>query len=196
MGVCDTFNCTNGLPNAVIPNCGDVDYGQAFVKFFIAKDTAASFSDETDLVNSTTWQTKLGYSASGANAVNRIVAIGDVHNGLKPAAEAETEIAPYGGDELITRKHTVTFEIKRWNKDLVDSVNQLRCVSKYKVWALTNKGYLFGGTTGWEDSSISWGGIEFAGIGAGKSKSTNTITFNAIDDSEPVLATFLKTLTN
>lgn len=196
MGVCDTYNCSEGLPNASIPNCGDVDYGQAFVKFFFAKDTAANFVDETSLTSSSAWQTRLAYTTSGANYNDRIVAFGDVHNGLKPAAEPETQLAPYGGDELITRKHTITFEVKRWNRNLIDSINAMRCTSGYKVWALTNKGYLYGGTTGFENCSIQWGGQEFAGIGNGKTKSTNTITWNSIDDSEPVEATFLKTLTN
>ena len=196
MGVCDSFDCNGGLPNVVIPNCGDVDFGQSIVKIFVAKMEATGFLDETTLATQSAWATRLAYPTSGATNTDRIVAIGDLHNGLKPAAENETEQAPYGGDELITRKHTVTFEIKRWNKALVDSVNQLRCFDDYRVWFLTNTGYLFGGVSGYENVSISWGGIEFAGIGNGKSKSSNTMSWLAKDDTEPVSATFLKNLTN
>ena len=196
MGVCDTFGCTSGIPNAVIPNCGDVDFGQAFVKLFFAKPEAANFTGESGLALQSEWATRLAYTSSGATATDRIVVMGDIHSGFKPASENETEQAPYGGDELINRKHTITFDIKRYDKQLVDSINQLRCFSKYKVWALSNTGYIFGGISGFEDCSIQWGGLEFAGIGNGKSKSSSIVTWNSKDDSEPVLAAFLKTLTN
>jgi hypothetical protein len=196
MGVCSTFDCTAGLPNVVIPNCGNVDFGQAFVKVFIALPEASSFNGESDLANSATWATRLAYTASGATKAQRIVVIGDLYSGFKPQAELETEQAPYGGDELINRKHKITFEIKKWNKQLIDSLNQLRCFGRVRVWALSNTGYIFGGETGFEDANLNLGGLEFAGIGNGQTKSTNEISWNAIDDSEPVLAAFLKTMTN
>ena len=196
-GVCDSFDCDSGLNNVVIPNCGDIDFGQKLVKIFVARPDAEDFADTTDLANQTTWETRVGYSPSDpTNGINRIVVVGDIHEGLKPAAEAETEEAPYGGDELVSRKHTVTFAIKRWNTALITSINELRCRDQYKVWLLTNTGWLFGGITGYENSSLNLGGLEFNGIGNGKSKSTNTISWYEIDDSVPVQALFLKTLQN
>lgn len=196
MGVCDSFNCSSGVPTVAIPACGDVDYGQAIVKIFIARLDSTGFNDETDFSSETTWNTKLGYSATGSSYVERIVAIGDLYNGLKPATEDETEPAPYGGDELISRKHTVTFEIKRFNRQLFDSINQLRCRNQYKMWFLTNKGYCFGDWEGYNNVSINWGSMELSGIGNGKSKSSNTMTWTAIDDSEPIYLPFLATKTN
>jgi len=194
MGVCDSFNCDSAIGTVTIPNCGDVDFGQKIVKIFVGKTDAADFADTTALATQSVWQTRL--SSTGSTAANFLVAVGDLHNGLKPAAETETQEAPYGGDELVARKHSVTFEIRRWNTTLVTSINNLRCRDQYKVWFLTNTGYLFGGITGFENTSINWGGLEFNGIGNGTGKSTNTMTYFAKDDSVPVSASFLKTLTN
>lgn len=194
MAVCDSFNCDSDIGNAVIPNCGPVDFGQKIVKIFISRTDADSFTDTTALATESTWRNRL--SASGSTSANYIVAIGDLHNGLKPAAEVETQEAPYGGDELVSRKHSATFEIRRWNAALVTSINNLRCRDQYKVWFLTNTGYLFGGITGFENTSINWGGLEMNGIGNGTSKSSNTMTYFAKDDSVPVSAPFLKTLVN
>jgi len=196
-GVCDSFDCTTGIGNVVIPNCGDVDFGQKIVKVFVARPDAANFADLTALATLSVWTTKTGYSPSDpTNGVNRIVVIGDVHNGLKPATENETEEAPYGGDELVSRKHTASFDIKRWNTALITSINQLRCRDEYKVWVLTNTGWLFGGVTGFEGASIELGGLEFNGFGNGKGKSGNKITWRAKDDSVPVYLPTLKTITN
>lgn len=194
--VCDTFNCDTGINRVNIPNCGDVDFGQKIVKIFIARMDAADFTDVTDLATEATWTTKLAINPTAVTYANRIVAIGDLHNGLKPAVDAEMEEAPYGGDELVSRKHKVTFDIKRWNAALVDSINNLRCRDQYKMWMLTNTGWLFGGVTGYENTSINWGGLEFNGIGNGKSKSSNAMSWYAKDDSKPVQTTFLKEATN
>lgn len=196
MGVCDTFNCATGIPNVVVPNCGDTNFGQAIVKIFLQRTDGNGFDDETDVVTEGTWNTKLAISPTGSTYYNRIVAIGDLHTGVKPATENETQQAPFGGDELVSRKHTVTFEIKRWNRALIDSINQLRCFSSYRAWLLTDKGYLLGGHEGYDNVSIQWGSQEFLGIGNGKTKSSNIMSWTSLDDSEPLLTTFLLTKQN
>jgi hypothetical protein len=196
MAICDTFSCTNGIGDTVIPNCGDVDYGKKIVKVFLMKTTGAGFPDVSSLIVESNWTTRMGYAATGANSVDRIVALGDLHVGIKPAAEVETEEAPYGGDELVARKHSITFEIKRWNAALITAINNLRCIDQYNFWYLTETGYLFGGIAGYPSASFVWGGLEHAGIGQGKSKSTNAVSWYSKDDSIGYLTTFLKTKTN
>ena len=154
LGVCETIDCDEGVPDVVIPNCGDIDFGQKIVKIFIARDDADNlFADTTELATEAEWDSRLAISATGATAKDRIVAIGNLHQGLKPPTEDETEEGPYGGLELVTRTHTATFEIKRWNTALITAVNLVRCRDSYRLWYLTNTGFLFGDITGFEDTS-------------------------------------------
>lgn len=194
--ICDTLDCDGGICDIDIPECGDIDFGQKIVKVFIALPEADDFNDVTDLTTEGSWQAKLALPCTGATAVNRIVEVGLVHTGLKPPTEDETEEGAYGGDELVSRKHLITFEIKRWNLELFASINEARCRETIKLWYLTNTNYLFGGITGVENVSVNWGSLQFNGIGNGKSKSDNTMSWFAKDDSIPVSTPFLANLTN
>lgn len=194
--VCDTLDCDGGICNVVIPQCVGDDFGQEIVKIFVAKNEAADFASLVDLATIGTWQTKLGYDCTGANKNDRIVVIGNLYDGVKPPSENETQPAPYGVTELVQSTHTITFAIKRWDADLIDAINDIRCRNSVKFWYLTDTGWLFGGTTGYENSSIVWGHIEHNGPGGGKVKSSNTITWKGIDQSVPVYIPTLASETN
>src|SRR3990172_246546 len=108
VSVCDSVACSDGICNVVIP-CKGTDFGKKIVKIFIARPDAADFASEVSLATQADWTTRLAISCTGATKVDRIIAIGDLHDGLKPAEETSTEEAPYGGDELTDIKSTVTF---------------------------------------------------------------------------------------
>jgi hypothetical protein len=194
--VCDDADCTDGICDVVIPQCAGLDYGQKIVKIFIAKPEAADFASVAAMAIEANWDTALGYDCTGASKDDRLVAIGDLYDGLKPASEVETEEGPYGQTELVNATHTVTFDIKRWDNALIDSINLLRCRSSLKLWYLTDTGYVFGGVTGFTEVGAIWGHIQHNGTGQGKVKSSNTLSWKDIDQSVPVLATFLKTKQN
>lgn len=186
LSVCDTLDCDSGICDVVIPACIGEDYGKRIVRVFIAKDEAADFASTTDLATEATWDTKLGYNCTGANLDNRIVSIGYVYDGVKPAEALETEPGPFGNDELVNIKDTVTFSIKKWDTTLIDSINDLRCRPTVKMWYVTDTGWVFGGVTGFENTSIVWGHIQHPGNGGGRVKSDNTMSWNQIDQSTPV----------
>ena len=194
--VCDDSDCNDGICDVIIPQCSGLNYGQKIVKIFIAKNEAADFDDVAALATESEWDDRLDISCTGASKNDRIVAIGDLYDGLKPAEATETEEGPYGQTELVNIIDTITFDIKRWDDNLIDSINMLRCLASVKFWYLTETGYLFGGITGFTNASIVWGHLQHNGTGQGKTKSSNTITWKAIDQSVPVLATFLKTKQN
>lgn len=186
LSVCDTIDCDSGICDVVIPACVGEDYGKRIVRIFIAKDEAADFASAADLATEATWDTKLGYDCTGANLDNRIVSIGYIHDGVKPAEAIETEPGPFGNDELTNIKDTVTFSIKKWDTTLIDSINDLRCRPTVKMWYVTDTGWVFGGVTGFENTSIVWGHIQHTGNGGGRVKSDNTMSWNQIDQSVPV----------
>lgn len=195
LSVCDDLDCDSGISNVVIP-CKGKDFGKRIVKFFFARDDAADFASEASLNTQADWATRLALPVTGVGSTDRIVAVGDVHDGVKPAEANTTEPAPYGGDELIESKQTVTFAIKRWDEDLIDSINSIRCFVGMKMWYLTDTGYLFGGVTGHENTSTVWGTIQHPGNGGGRVKSDNTITWISADQSVPVYNPWLATMNN
>lgn len=193
--VCDTFDCDNGICNVEIP-CKGIDFGKRIVKIFIERPDSADFTTPTSLQTQADWAARLAIDCTGANASQRIVAIGDVHDGIKPKSEVQTEPGPYGGDEETERKQSVTFNIKRWDLALFDSVNYLRCRDMFKMRYLTDTGYLFGGPGGFKNVSIMWGDLEHPGNGGGRVLSQNVMTWLQSDQSKPVYAPFLATMTN
>ena len=194
--VCDDLDCDGGICDVVIPQCTGDDFGQEVVKIFVAKSEAADFASVIDLATEATWDTKLGYDCTGANKNDRVVAIGDLYDGVIPEAERETQAAPYGVIEEVQRTRTLNFNIKRWDTALIDDINQIKCRASVKFWYLTDTGWLFGGVTGFENASIMWGDVEHNGPGGGKVKSTNVVTWKKLDLTVPVYAPFLKSKVN
>lgn len=194
MTLCSDIGCDDGIDDVEIP-CNPDDFGQMFVRVFIAKPNAASFASTTDLADQSVWDTRLGYDPTGANAEDRIVSIGEVHDGRRPAAAEETEEGPYGGDELVTAKHMATWSFKRLNAALMTRINSLRCQDRYKFWYVTDTGWVFGGVDGY-DASIMWGFIEHAGPGQGRAKTANKASWRSRTDEAPVYIPTLRKAVN
>lgn len=189
-----TSLCTGCIPKVDIPNCGDIDLGKAVVKIFVQKVAGTGFSTYADLALQSEWQTKLAIADYG-DCDDRIVAIGNLHDGQVPQAEQATEKAPYGGEELVNMNNTATWKIKRFNAALVAIIDKLRCIDTYNFWFLTNKGYLFGGLTGYQNTSIQWGNYAIEGFDT-KSGAYCTATWEDKQVYLPVSASFLADLTN
>jgi len=193
MSIC-TALCDGCIPKVAIPNCGDIDLGKSLVKIFIQKTSGSGFTNYTNLASQAEWQTKLAIADYG-DCDDRIVAIGDLHDGMVPQAEQATEVAPYGGQELINMNNTATWKIKRFNADLVATIDKLRCIDTYNFWFLTNKYYLFGGVNGYQNTSIQWSNYAIEGYDT-KSGSYCTASWEDKQVYKPVLTTFLADLTN
>jgi len=193
--VCDAVLCSDGICNVVIP-CKGTNFGKKIVKFFVARVDAADFASEASLITEADWTTRMAISCTGVTKVDRIVAVGDVHDGTKPPEETTTEEAPYGGDERTSTKQTVTFSIKRWDAALVTSINTLRCFEGLKMWYLTETGWLFGGVGGFDQVSSVWGMIQHPGTIGTRLKSDNTMSWIQEDQSVPVFTPFLATKVN
>lgn len=186
--------CTGCIGKVDIPNCGDTDLGKAIVKIFIQKTGGSGFLDYDDLVLESSWQTKLAI-ADYNDCEERIVSIGFLHDGAVPDADQTTQTAPFGGDELTNMKSTATWKIKRYDADLIETIDKLRCLNAVNFWYLTDKLYLFGGVDGYTNASIAWGNYSIEGYD-NRSGSNHTATWTGIQQHKPVLATFLKNISN
>ena len=186
--------CTGCIDKIEIPNCGDTDLGKAIVKIFIQKVSGTGFDDEADLSLEASWQSKMAIADYG-DCDDRIVSIGFLHDGVIPDGDQATIIAPFGGQELINMTNTVTFKIKRYNANLIEAIDKLRCLNAVNFWFLTDKLYLFGGLKGYTNASIAWGNYAMEGFD-NKSGSNNTVTWTGIQQHKPVLNTFLEDMTN
>lgn len=195
LNICDTFDCDAGIDN--FPElCGQgKDFGQKIVAAFLARNDADDlFADNTELTTESEWQTRLDLSPSGPNASNRIVSIKNIYTGIKPAADKETVEAPDGGTELVNMTKKLTGELQRLNEDVIDWINDARCRNPWRLWYLTNTGWLFGSPTGFSEVSILWDDIQHAGIGQGRAKVMFEMSWRGLDSPSPVYAPFLRTI--
>lgn len=189
MSICDTIDCTQGLPNAVIPNC-PTNFGTKIVAWILGDINADAFASESAMEVEANWTTRFNEPQSGDPAV-RLVILNPLHIGLKEAGDQETQEAPYGGMELVGTTQRFTAAIRYHNNDLIDAVNELRCRKSFTMWALTDMGYVLGGVTGYKRTSIQWGNMQIVGIGNGTNRNDLVAETRQVDDSTFAYTPFL-----
>lgn len=186
--------CTGCIDKVDIPNCGDTDLGKSVVKIFIQKNEGAAFIDYPDLALEASWITKMAITDYNV-CDDRIISIGDLHEGTVPDADQATETAPYGGDELVNMTNSAVWKIKRFDPALVATIDKLRCLGSVNFWFLTNRLYLFGGITGYTNTSIKWGNYAIESFDA-RSGANCVATWVGKQQYLPIYADFLKTISN
>lgn len=187
--ICDTIDCTAVLPTVRTPDCGSKDFGRQIVRVFLADADANPFSSTTDLSTLSSWQARLGNAGTGSTAT-RIVGF-LIHEGVKPAGDVETQKSPWGANEELERTQTLTGAIKYILESTITSVNQLRCKKVFTMWFVTDKDYVFGGVTGFQYVSASFGNMEIVGKGNGANKIPFMAEYFQKDDTIPYLVTGL-----
>lgn len=140
--VCTT-TCTNWIDGHAIPtNCNGVDFGFPKMVILAAPDTVFTFQSD-HLVPSV---------AEFTTAGSDIFIITPIANGVKmPNERTEITGADTGDNlpELISIMTGISGNITRFNKDVLNDLETLSCYSRLRLWFVTNKGWCFGGLTGY-----------------------------------------------
>lgn len=139
--ICSTY-CTSWLDGHAIPNdCNSVDFGFPSMVILAAPDTVFSFASD-QLVPSVSEFTTAG---------SDIFILSDIANGVKMAPELQTITGadtPDNLDEVISEMDGISGNIVRFNTDIYNDLEKLNCYKRLRMWYVTNKGYCFGGLTG------------------------------------------------
>jgi hypothetical protein len=88
--ICDTINCTDGLPTVPTPDCGGINYGRKVVRLYVGEIDANPFASTSNIQTLADWNTRLAQPSTGNTQV-RLVSLGYIYEGLKGEGEVETE---------------------------------------------------------------------------------------------------------
>lgn len=187
--VCDTINCNLILPTIPTPDCGFKDFGRQIVRVIIGDVDSDPFATTTDLTNLGIWQSRFGNASTG-DTTQRLVTF-QVHEGVKPAGDVETQKSPYGANEEIERTQMVDGMIKYITENTLNAINLVRCRKLVTMWLVTDKDYVLGGVTGFQYVTPSFGNFEVVGKGNGMNRVPFHAEWFAKDDTIPYLCTGL-----
>lgn len=135
-----TDDCDFDLPATEFASCNPETNLSQIAKIYIAKQSAASFSDWTQAGE---WATRLSNSATGADSIRPVTVVGD-----KPAPTV-TEKTISGNRIVPTeKKHVINFEIDESNATNHEFARGAKCMKQVKMWYETIGGLLFGGNDG------------------------------------------------
>lgn len=157
--VCST-ECASGVSMTAFPtDCTQIDFGFPKLVLLAASNATITAASGNDVLAVSEFQ---GYIDSGD-----IVVINDISNGIKmPSETVEITDADTADNlpEVITSKEGINGNLKRFDATTLADLEKLNCHKRLKMWYVTNKGYCFGGTTGYTVSNYfrDW---EHAGYG-------------------------------
>jgi len=135
--------CTAWIDFHAIPtSCNAVDFG--FPKMIILADPDTVITVASDhLVPSV---------AEFTTAASDVIFLNDIANGTKMIGEKQ-EITgadtPDNLPETISEIEGITGNIVRFNLDILNDLEKLNCFNRLRLWFVTNKGWCFGGQTGY-----------------------------------------------
>jgi len=140
--VCSS-TCSTWIDGHAIPtSCNAVDFGIPKMVILAAPDTTFSFASD-HLVPSV---------AEFTTAGSDIFILNDIANGVKmPSEKQELSGAdtPDNLPEVISEITGISGNIVRFNLDVLNDIEKLNCYTRLKMWYITNKGWCFGGLTGY-----------------------------------------------
>jgi hypothetical protein len=140
--VCAT-QCTSWIDAHAIPtSCNAVDFGFPKMVILSAPDTAITVASD-HLVPSV---------AEFTTAGSDVFYLNDIANGMKMDPEIQ-EISgadtPDNLPEVISEIDGISGNIVRFNLDILNDLEKLNCYKRLRMWYVTNKGWCFGGKTGY-----------------------------------------------
>lgn len=154
-----TYVCGDGLDEITSYSCG-TDFGNRIDVLFVGKDGVdfgfSGLSAGTDASIAPTvaeLQAKMGTGFTGAT---KIVAVRHITNGVRDKARS-TELSGMdtetGGSEEFDVYMSVKGSIKTLNNDVIETTQEYAQETAVRIWPVTNKGYVFGGLTGYKVAS-------------------------------------------
>jgi len=154
-----TYACGDGLDEITAYTCG-TDFGNRIDVLFIGKDGVdfgfSGLTAGTDASIAPTvaeLQAKMG---SAYTATDKIIAIRHISNGVREKTRS-TEISGMdtetGGSEEFDVYMAIKGAIKTLNNEVIEITQEYAQETSLKVWAVTNKAYIFGGLDGYKCAS-------------------------------------------
>lgn len=139
-----TCDCAGELDLPQFP-CKGIDYGYPTKLVLGDPNGALTVAGETP----TLAEIQAGINDTGED---RLIVIEEITNGQRNPGDIEQETGADTADGLADTfgiNMVVTGRIKRLDEALRTALAQLNCQSRLKMWFITNKGYIFGGKTGY-----------------------------------------------
>jgi len=154
-----TFDCSAGLTDPTTPTCA-TDYGVRIKTILFAKD------GDTVTVAGTDGPTKAEIDT--AVAADTVVVLKGITNGKREfinwAAEFSGDDTESGGVEARDAIMGITGMVKRVDETVLTALELLNHFTTVRCWIITEKNYLFGGTTGYLVSPV-FQPLELGGFG-------------------------------
>jgi len=132
-------DCDSLVPEVLYDFCGpNYDFGQ-ITKLYVAKQSAASFTDVSDLSE---WLARLSDDGTADDDIRTLNVIGS-----KEAPDSSEIQISLKRTIRTPKKHTVSVKIEETNLTNYEFMRAMDCGGTYKVWYESGK-YLYGGTEG------------------------------------------------
>ncbi len=144
-----TCGCAEGLMVSSIPDdCNSIDFGYPYLIAIQNKDannvTNNSFAGASPTVG------ELEALALLTNQLH-VSFIGPFTNGQKTEKSRETQSGADtidGLENVISQTIAITGKLKYLDETVICDLADLNCYTRVRIWYITSKGYIFGGTTG------------------------------------------------
>lgn len=135
-------DCAGSLEAVSFNECSpDIHYGE-ISKVYVAKADAAAFA-AVDVI--TEWTARLSDTDTGADKIRTLIGIGE----LPVPEKGELQIS--GGRTIYSPKtFNMLFEVDETNDTNYEFLLSTECNLKFKFWAETSDGMLYGGNAGIE----------------------------------------------
>lgn len=134
-------SCDAALPAVSFSDCAPEVVLSELRRMFVAKATAAPF---TDWSNAAEWTDRLSQtSISGNDYIRPLTIIGD-----KPAAASVIKDISNGRRFPVGKDHTINWTVDDMTGANYEFMRALECGGQFRMWYETEGGYLYGGNEG------------------------------------------------
>lgn len=134
-------SCDADLPQVNFSDCAPEVIFSEIQRIFVAKATAAPFTDWTQAAE---WTTRLSQTTTtGNDYIRPLTVIGD-----KPAAAGVSKDISNGRKVVVGKDHTINFTIDDVSQENYEFMRALECGGKFRMWYETAGGKMYGGNEG------------------------------------------------
>ncbi len=142
-----TCGCAEGLFVSAIPDdCNSIDFGYPYMIAIQNKDAV-----NAGLIAGT-YPTVAELEAMALLTNQQHVSfIGPFTNGVKAEKSRESQSGADtidGLESVISQTISITGKLKYLDETIICDLADLNCYTRVRIWYITSKGYIFGGTTG------------------------------------------------
>lgn len=147
--------CGAAINMAAFPDdCGRANYGYPFLLLFMKRDGVITGC--SDVPTYAEIQATIG-------APNNMIVLGPITNGQRVESERAEETGADtidGAVDVISQTLQVTGNLKFLDEAVRDTLEDLNCQQRLRMWIITNTGWIFGGCLGYSVANFISGLIQ------------------------------------